>query len=99
MFMWIAGRQRPDFRIINRFRSERMKAVLETVLTAVLQFLVEENYAQLQIYFLEQRLQEKPKDKPLKKAVRALRRDLLPAFGDTRLMKPIYEKLLQQNGS
>lgn len=22
MFMWIAGRQRPDFRTINRFRSE-----------------------------------------------------------------------------
>ena len=31
MFMWIAGRQRPDFRTINRFRSERMKEVLETV--------------------------------------------------------------------
>ena len=25
MFMWIAGRQKPDFRTINRFRSERMK--------------------------------------------------------------------------
>ncbi|MDQ8739146.1 transposase [Paenibacillus sp. LHD-38] len=31
MFMWIAGRQRPDFRTINRFRSERMKETLETV--------------------------------------------------------------------
>ncbi|WP_259391649.1 transposase [Paenibacillus sp. 1011MAR3C5] len=31
MFMWIAGRQRPDFRTINRFRSERMKDVLETI--------------------------------------------------------------------
>ncbi|MFE0557645.1 hypothetical protein ACFW1P_17220 [Paenibacillus sp. NPDC058910] len=29
MFMWIAGRQRPDFRTINRFRSEGMKDVLE----------------------------------------------------------------------
>lgn len=27
MFMWITGRQRPDFRTINRFRSERMKTV------------------------------------------------------------------------
>lgn len=153
MFMWIAGRQRPDFRTINRFRSERMKSVLETVFTAVLQFLAEENYVQLEHYFvdgtkieananrytfvwgkavvkqkaklqenvqtlfatieeaekqedrahggqdllelgesaaitseklenavkqLEERLQEKPKDKPLKKAVRALRKDLLP---------------------
>ncbi|WP_301539659.1 transposase [Paenibacillus sp. NEAU-GSW1] len=35
MFMWLAARQRPDFRAINRFRSERMKDVLETVFTAV----------------------------------------------------------------
>ncbi|OME78572.1 transposase [Paenibacillus sp. FSL A5-0031] len=153
MFMWIAGRQRPDFRTINRFRSERMKFVLETVFTAVLQFLTEEKYVKLEHYFvdgtkieananrytfvwgkavvkhkaklqekvktlfatieetekqeerehghqdlselgeavemtsekletavkkLEERLQEKPKDKPLKKTVRALRKDLLP---------------------
>jgi transposase len=153
MFMWIAGRQRPDFRTINRFRSERMKEVLETVFTAVLQFLADENYVQLDHYFidgtkieananrytfvwgkavvkhkaklqekvktlfatideaekqenhghggtdlselgeasritsekletavkqLEIKLQEKPKDKPLKKAVRQLRNDLLP---------------------
>jgi len=38
-FMWIAGRQRPDFRTINRFRSERMKSVLESIFTAVLEFL------------------------------------------------------------
>lgn len=130
-----------------------MKSVLETVFTAVLQFLAEENYVQLEHYFvdgtkieananrytfvwgkavvkykaklqekvqalfaaieeaekqeegthggqdllelgessaitsekleqavkqLEERLQEKPKDKPLKKAVRTLRKDLLP---------------------
>jgi len=29
MFMWIAGRQRPDFRTINRFRSARMKEVCD----------------------------------------------------------------------
>ncbi|RKN82276.1 IS1182 family transposase [Paenibacillus ginsengarvi] len=153
MFMWIAGRQRPDFRTINRFRSDRMKTALETVFTAVLQFLAEENYVQLEHYFvdgtkieananrytfvwgkavvkqkaklqekvqtlfaaieeaekqeegthggqdllelgessnitgeklehavkqLEERLQEKLEDKPLKKAVRTLRKDLLP---------------------
>ncbi|MDQ0896706.1 IS1182 family transposase [Paenibacillus sp. V4I7] len=153
MFMWIAGRQRPDFRTINRFRSERMKALLETVFTAVLQFLADEKYVQLEHYFvdgtkieananrytfvwgkavvkhkaklqekvqtlfatieeaekqeeqmhvgqdlselggaseitsekleiavkqLEERLQENPKDKSLKKAVRTLRKDLLP---------------------
>ncbi|MFC5653549.1 transposase, partial [Paenibacillus solisilvae] len=36
MFMWIAGRQRPDFHTLNRFRSERMKTVLQSVFTAVL---------------------------------------------------------------
>ena len=53
MFMWIAGRQRPDFRTINRFRSERMKDVLETVFTAVLQFLAEEKYVKLEHYFVD----------------------------------------------
>lgn len=153
MFMWITGRQRPDFRTINRFLSERMKSVLETVFTAVLQFLVEAGYVRLDHYFvdgtkieananrytfvwgkavvkqqaklqekvqtlfatimeserqdeqehagqdlpelgeaaqmtseklaeavsrLEAKLQEKPKDKPLKQAVRPLRKNLLP---------------------
>ncbi|MFD0675245.1 IS1182 family transposase [Cohnella sp. GCM10027633] len=153
MFMWIAGRQRPDFRTINRFRSERMKPVLESVFTAVLQFLVDEKYVKLEHYFvdgtkieananrytfvwgravvkqqeklqekvqtlfaaidasereeerahagedlaelgeatqvtseklakaianLEAKLKENPKDKPLKKTVRMLRKDLLP---------------------
>ncbi|BBI32782.1 hypothetical protein KCTCHS21_21810 [Cohnella abietis] len=153
IFMWIAGRQRPDFRTINRFRSERMKAVLEKVFTAVLKILAEEKYVSLEHYFvdgtkieananrytfvwgkavvkhkmklqekvqtlfttietaekqedsalhgqdllelgdaatltsekletavkqLEISLEEKPKDKPLKKAIRTIRRDLLP---------------------
>ncbi len=47
-FMWIAGRQKPDFRTINRFRSERMKDVLEKVFTAVLELLVEEGYIKLE---------------------------------------------------
>jgi transposase len=133
MFMWIAVRQRPDFRTINRFRSERMKDVLEIVFTGVLQFLADEKYVKLEHYFvdgtkieananrqtlfttieatekqeeneqagqdlaelgeasaltsekleaavqqLEAKLQSRPKDKPLKKAVRSLRKDLLP---------------------
>ncbi|MGG1596157.1 transposase [Paenibacillus naphthalenovorans] len=50
MFMWLAARQRPDFRTINRFRTERMKDVLETVFTAILGFLVEEKYVKLEHY-------------------------------------------------
>jgi transposase len=53
MFMWIAGRQRPDFRTLNRFRSERMKEVLESVITAVLQFLAEQKYVKLEHYFVD----------------------------------------------
>ncbi|ADM70752.1 hypothetical protein GMA19_02945 [Paenibacillus polymyxa E681] len=52
-FMWLAGRQRPDFRTINRFRSERMKDILETVFTAVLQFLANEKYISLEYYFVD----------------------------------------------
>ncbi|WP_231869831.1 hypothetical protein [Paenibacillus riograndensis] len=40
--MWLAGRQRPNFRTLNRFRSQRMRNVLETVFTAVLQFAQEQ---------------------------------------------------------
>ncbi|MNO61995.1 hypothetical protein D3C76_526570 [compost metagenome] len=53
MFMWIAGRQRPDFRTLNRFRSERMKDVLETIFTGILQFLAEEKYVKLEHYFVD----------------------------------------------
>ncbi|BCG61364.1 IS1182 family transposase [Paenibacillus sp. URB8-2] len=52
-FMWLAGRQRPDFRTLNRFRSQRMKDVLETVFTAVLQFLADEKYISLEHYFVD----------------------------------------------
>ncbi|OKP95136.1 transposase [Paenibacillus sp. P46E] len=52
-FMWLAGRQRPDFRTLNRFRSLRMKDVLETVFTAVLQFLADEKYVSLEQYFVD----------------------------------------------
>ena len=41
-FMWLAARQRPDFRTINRFRSERLKDVLEKVFTAVLELLADD---------------------------------------------------------
>jgi transposase len=52
-FMWIAGRQTPDFRTINRFRSERMRNVLEKVFTAVLELLVAEGYVKLENYFVD----------------------------------------------
>ena len=152
-FMWLAARQQPDFRTLNRFRSERMKEVLEPLFTALLGLLVQGGYVKLDHYFvdgtkieananrytfvwkkavvkhkmklqekvkvlfstieheeaqdekthedrdldelgeqaslssdmpeeavtrLEERLARKPKDKPLKKAVRILKKDYLP---------------------
>jgi transposase len=52
-FMWIAGRQTPDFRTINRFRSERMKDVLQQVFAAVLDLFVNEGYVKLEHYFVD----------------------------------------------
>ena len=41
-FMRLTARHMPDFRTTNRFRSERMKALMDGVFTAVLQLLVGE---------------------------------------------------------
>ncbi|MEK3785449.1 hypothetical protein MKX74_03920 [Paenibacillus sp. FSL K6-1230] len=51
--MWLAGRQRPDFRTLNRFRSQRMQSILEVVFTAVVQFLADEKYVSLEQYFVD----------------------------------------------
>ncbi|WP_245237697.1 transposase [Paenibacillus ihuae] len=38
-FMWLSGRQRPDFRTLNRFRSERMKTSSKPYLPPFFNFL------------------------------------------------------------
>lgn len=52
-FMWLSGNQRPDFRTLNRFRSEVVKQVIEDIFTAVLELLIEEGYVKLENYFLD----------------------------------------------
>jgi transposase len=52
-FMWISGESRPDFRTINDFRGSRVKAVIEEVFTAVLEYLVEAGHVKLEHYFLD----------------------------------------------
>nr|WP_229521638.1 transposase [Paenibacillus monticola] len=72
-FMWLAGRQRPDFRTINRFRSQRIKDVLQTVFTAVLQFLADEKYICLAHYSVDGiRLRPTPIATPLFGAKRSV---------------------------
>jgi transposase len=52
-FMWLSGNQQPDFRTINRFRSEVVKDVMEDIFTSVLELLIEEGYVKLENYFLD----------------------------------------------
>lgn len=52
-FMWISGENRPFLRTINDFRSNRMKAVIEDVFSAVLEFLVAAGHVKLEHYFLD----------------------------------------------
>jgi len=52
-FMWLSGNQQPDFRTINRFRSEVVKGVIEEIFTSVLELLIEEGYVKLENYFLD----------------------------------------------
>lgn len=52
-FMWLSGNQQPDFRTINRFRSEVVKEVIEEIFTAVLELLLEGGYVKLENYFVD----------------------------------------------
>lgn len=52
-FMWISGRNTPDFRTINRFRGSRMKGVIEDVFGQVVQLLREIGLIRLENYFVD----------------------------------------------
>jgi transposase len=52
-FMWLSAQQTTDFRTINRFRSKRMKEIIDEVFSSVLQLLIEEGYVKLEHYFLD----------------------------------------------
>jgi transposase len=51
--IWLSGFQTPDFRTINRFRSERLKGLIDDLFKQVLVLLVEEGQVQLDQYFLD----------------------------------------------
>jgi transposase len=53
IFMWLSGEQQPDFRTINRFRSERMKEVIYETFFSVVDLLHEEGLVKLEDYFLD----------------------------------------------
>ena len=49
--MWRSGQSHPDFRTLNDFRGKFLQPVLEPVFGAVLQYLIEQGYVQLEHYF------------------------------------------------
>ena len=52
-FMWISGGNKPDFRTINLFRGETMKAAVREVFASVLELLVEGGYVKMENYFVD----------------------------------------------
>jgi transposase len=52
-FMWISGKNTPDFRTINRFRSEVMKDIIDEVFTFVLKTMIADGYVKIENYFLD----------------------------------------------
>lgn len=52
-FMWLAGRQQPDFRTINRFRGEYLKAAMEQVFAQVVTLLIQQGHVKGDDYFVD----------------------------------------------
>ena len=53
-FMWISGMNTPDFRTINRFRSEIMKDIIDEVFAFVLKTMIMDGYVKVENYFLDE---------------------------------------------
>jgi len=52
-FMWLTGNTPLDFMTINRFRSERLKGIMEDIFTEVVKLLMDEGYIKFENYFLD----------------------------------------------
>lgn len=52
-FMWLSGKQFPNFRTINNFRSGHLKESIDTVFKSLLLFMFEEGYIHLEEYFCD----------------------------------------------
>ncbi|WP_163152353.1 transposase, partial [Anoxybacillus sp. MB8] len=51
--MWLSGFQKPDFRSINRFRSERMKGLIDDLFREMITLLVADGYVNMEDYFVD----------------------------------------------
>lgn len=52
-FMWLTGNVPLNFMTINRFRSERLKGIIEDIFTEVVKLLLSEGYIKFENYFLD----------------------------------------------
>ena len=51
--MWLTGFQKPDFRTINTFRSEKLKDSIEEIFVATVKLLNKKGYVSLEKYFVD----------------------------------------------
>ena len=51
--MWLTGFQKPDFRTINKFRSEKLKDSIEEIFVATVRLLNKKGYVSLEKYFVD----------------------------------------------
>ena len=52
-FIWLTGNVQLDFMTINRFRSERLKGIIDDIFTEVVDLLLREKYIKFENYFLD----------------------------------------------
>lgn len=53
LYMWLSGGQKPDFRTINSFRSEKLKDVIQEVFMTTAKLLEAKGYIKLENYFVD----------------------------------------------
>ena len=52
-FMWLSGKQTPDFRTINKFRKTKLQPVMHEVFISSVKLLADAGYVKLENYFLD----------------------------------------------
>src|SRR5690606_24525432 len=52
-YMWLSGKNRPDYRTINRVRGKIMKAVVEEVFYGIVEQLLENGMVDMKSYFVD----------------------------------------------
>jgi hypothetical protein len=51
--MWVSGMNQPDFRTLNGFRGERMRAEIQLVCASVVEIRVDEGHIEMENYFVD----------------------------------------------